>query len=268
MKTTHWGRRPSGLSQGARWSAFALAFAFIFVLARLLAPNVFLYAFAPMFSFGNTLSVSVDGIFAGFSDARILAAKSAKLEGDNAALSLENRTLTEKVKDLATLLGSGSKEPASILAGVLARPPVAAYDTFILSVGTNAGVTEGMEAFGPGSVPLGVVSSVTTDFSRITLFSAPGVSTAAWIGASRTPVTLLGAGAGTYTVSVPRDVGIAVGDTVFLPGPGAIPVGTVVHVGGEASDPLATLFIHPVINPFSITWVSLRNVGSALKEPS
>ena len=266
MKTTRWGRRRSGLAQSVWLSLAALAFALVFVLVRLMAPNLFLHALAPALSLGDSLSAGVGGVLAGFADTRALALKNASLESDNTALSLENRALTEKVRDLTALLGSGSSEPrGGILASVLARPPVAAYDTLILSAGTSVGVREGMGVFGAGGLPLGVVSSVTADFSRVTLFSAPGVSVAAWVGSARIPVTLTGAGAGAYNASAPRSASIAVGDTVFLPGPGAIPVGTITRVGGEASDQLATLFIHPAANPFSIIWVSLRDIGGAFE---
>jgi len=141
---------------------------------------------------------------------------------------------------------------------------VAAYDTLVLSAGTHAGINKGMGVYGVGGLPLGVVSGVTSDFSRATLFSSPGVSVAAWVGNDHTPITLVGAGGGAYTARLPRSASIAVGDAVFLSGPGAIPVGTVIRVGGEASDPLATLFIRPATNPFSITWVTLREVGATL----
>ncbi|MDP2594128.1 MAG: rod shape-determining protein MreC [bacterium] len=266
MKTTHWGKRRSGLSRGVWLSIAALAFALVFVLMRLVAPNLFLHALAPALSLGDSLSAGVGGVLASFADTRALAVKNASLESDNAALSLENRTLTEKAEDLTALLGSASLESREgILAGVLARPPVAAYDTLILSAGTSVGVREGMGVFGAGGLPLGMVSSVTADFSRATLFSAPGVRVAAWVGSARIPITLTGAGAGAYNASAPRSASIAIGDTVFLPGPGAIPIGTITRVGGETSDPLVTLLVHPAANPFSITWVSLRDIGEAFE---
>src|SRR3989344_6780446 len=152
MKTTRWGRRRSGLAQSVWLSLAALAFALVFVLMRLIAPNLFLHALAPALSLGDSLSAGVGGVLAGFADTRDLAVKNASLESDNAALSLENRTLTEKVKDLATLSSAiwrtGSPESRSILAGVLARPPVTAYDTLILSVGVAVGGGGGVGGFG------------------------------------------------------------------------------------------------------------------------
>ena len=264
MKTTPWGRRNNGLSRGAWWGV-AVAACFVFlVLVRLVAPNLFLSLFAPAFSLSNNLSVSVGEVLGGFTDVKALAGDNAMLAEENAALSLANRTLSEKVRDLTALLGSEAPTAHGIVAGVLARPPVAAYDTLVLSVGTDIGVALGMEAYGAGGIPLGLVSSATADFSRVTLFSAPGVSVAAWAGNARIPVTLVGAGAGAYTARVPQDSGVVVGDAVFVPGPGAIPVGTVIRVGGGSSDPLATLFIRPAVNLFSITWVTLRDTGSAV----
>src|SRR3989344_6947871 len=115
MKTTRWGRRNRGLSRGAWWSVAALAFALVFVLMRLIAPNLFLHALAPALSLGDTLSAGVGGVLAGFADTRDLAVKNASLESDNAALSLENRALTEKVRDLTALLGSGSSESRGVI---------------------------------------------------------------------------------------------------------------------------------------------------------
>ena len=59
---------------------------------------------------------------------------------------------------------------SGIIAGIVARPPASPYDTLVLSAGSEEGVTLGMEAFGAGGVPLGVVSSVLANFSRVTLF--------------------------------------------------------------------------------------------------
>lgn len=265
MRTRRWGRH-DGPSRPLIGTAAALAFALFFALARFIAPNLFLSAVSPALTLGTRLSSAVDGLFAGFANAKALAAKNAALADENAALSLENRTLSEKAADLASLLGSprAPSGGAGIVAGVLARPPVAAYDALIVSAGTNAGVAPGMEAFGAGGLPLGIVSAATPDFARVTLFSAPGVMTSGWIGQKRVPVTLRGAGAGAYAASAPRDAGIAQGDAVFVPGPGALPIGVVASIGGLASDPMATLFIRPAANPFSITTVVLREAGSAL----
>jgi hypothetical protein len=76
------------------------------------------------------------------------------------------------------------------------------------------------------------------------------------------PIALEGAGAGAFRATVPREAGLAAGEMVYLPGPGAIPVGTVVRVDADPSSPRATIHIRPHTSPFSITWVEIGNNGS------
>lgn len=255
-RTESWG-------SGARWSVAALAVAAVFVLTRLVAPDLLMRALSPVWAAGNLLSARATGLFALMGDEGALARKNAMLAAENAALALENRTLAEKLADLEALLGptAGAEGAPGVVAGVLARPPSTPYDTLVLATGTTAGVHVQMEAYGAGGVPLGVVFETSEHVSRVRLFSAPGTLTDAWVGPSRVPVTLRGAGAGAFTTSASQGSGIVEGDTVYSAGPGAVPVGTVARITGAASDPVATLSIAPTVNPFSITWVVLRDVG-------
>jgi len=151
-----------------------------------------------------------------------------------------------------------------VVAGVVARPPESPYDSLVLAAGSNAGVALGMEAFGLGGVPIGVVSSILADFSRVTLFSAPGMNTAGWVGRAHLPLTIVGVGAGAMNAAAARPAGIAIGDTVFAPGPGMLPIGTVVRIDSDPSSPSVTLRIQPALNLFSVSWVTVRNTGAAL----
>lgn len=257
MKRTPWGRieRPR---RGARVGAALLGVVLVFVLLRLLAPNLFLAITTPVLALGNGVSSRTHMFFSNFANARTLTAKLEKLEEEHTALAILNRTLTEQVRDLG-----GGVENGGLVAGVVSRPPVAAYDTLVLAAGSEAGVMRGMAAYASG-VPIGIVSLVTASFARVTLFSAPGMETPAWVGSEHLPAMLHGAGAGAVNVTVPRASKVVVGDSVFLAGPGAKLMGQVKRVGGDASDPVATLFIRPLINPFSVTWVTLLEVGAGV----
>lgn len=232
----------------------------LFVLLRLFAPNLFLTLTMPVLVLGNRVSSSTNTFFSNFANARSLAARVQKMEEENAALTLANRTLAEQVRNQSG--GSPREGGAGIVAGVVSRPPVAAYDTLVLSGGSDEGVARGMAAYASG-VPIGTVSVATASFARVTLFSAPGMETPAWVGGEHVLVMLRGAGAGTFNATVPRVSKVVVGDDVFLAEHGAILMGSVKRVGGDASDPVATLFIQPLINPFSVTWVTLRESGVA-----
>ncbi|HVM58748.1 MAG TPA: rod shape-determining protein MreC [Candidatus Paceibacterota bacterium] len=265
MRRTYSATRNALLtSAGPTWGAGALAFAVLALLARLIAPGAFLYAARPMLAIGNDLSAAGERVYSAFADTATLAAKNQKLFEENSALAAENRAL---LAELADVRGLGSpdasaKSPAPLIAGVVSRPPTSAYDTLVAAAGRADGVFAGMEAFGAGGVPLGTVSAVTDSFSRVALFSSPQMRTQGWIGAHRIPVTIAGEGAGSFSASVSRDAQVAAGDAVYVPGPGALPIGTVARIDGDAAAPTETLRIAPAVNPFSITWVMLRDTGA------
>lgn len=264
MKKTYLARRNALISSAnASWGLLALAFAVLVLLIRLLAPNFFWHSLTPAFRIASAITERSDSFFKGFSDAATLASTNEKLANENSALTLQNLALLEKMTDVSALAGFAPQKTASpkILAGVVARPPESPYDTLVLSAGTNDGITLDMEAFGEGGVPLGVVSWVTADFSRVTLFSSPGINMSGWIGKASLPVIIRGAGAGVMNASVARSAGIITGDIVFLPGPGMLPVGAVTRVDSDSSSPSVTLRITPTLNYFSISWVSLRYTG-------
>ncbi|MEK7077197.1 MAG: hypothetical protein AAB967_03125, partial [Patescibacteria group bacterium] len=78
------------------------------------------------------------------------------------------------------------------------------------------------------------------------------------------PLAINGAGGGAINASVPRSAGISVGDPVFAPGSGMLPIGTVVRVESDPSSPSVTLRIMPALNLFSIAWVVIRDTGVSL----
>ena len=71
-----------------------------------------------------------------------------------------------------------------------------------------------------------------------------------------------GAGGGAMQASLSRSAGVVVGDVVFAPGPGMLPIGTVTRIDSDPSASGVTLRIMPALNPFSLTWVELRSTGA------
>ncbi|MDP2665793.1 MAG: rod shape-determining protein MreC [bacterium] len=267
MKRTFLAKRNALLSSTSiSWGTGALACVLLALLVRLLAPNFFLQAFTPAFNVSNIIALKSHAFFNSFGDTAALTARNERLTEENAALASENQALLEKEASMSALIASGQQKLVSsgILAGIVARPPVSPYDTIVLSVGSGAGVTLGMEAFGEGGVPLGVITSVTADFSRATLFSSPGMMTRGWVASADMPLNIFGAGGGAMNASLSRSAGVNIGDTVFAPGPGMLPIGSVVRIDSDPSAPGITLRIMPKTNPSSLTWVLLRDTGTAL----
>lgn len=267
MKRTFLAKRNALLSSTSlSWGVGAFIFALLTLFLRLLAPNLFLQAFTPVFHISKNIAGESHLFFSSFGDAAALTVRNEQLSRENAALASENQALVEKEASVNALLSAVPSRTAGILAGVVARPPESPYDTLVLDAGEDAGVAVGQEAFGEGGVPLGVVSVATAGFSRVTLFSSPSAVTHGWVGKANVPVTLAGAGGGSFSATLSRSAGVAVGDTVFVPGPGQLPIGTVVRIDSDPSSPGVALRIIPKINPFSVSWVLLRDTGSALRD--
>ena len=269
MKKTFLVRRNALLSStNISWGTFTLVGVLCVLVVRIIAPNFFWYAFTPVFRSADAFTNVGHVFFSSFGTSATLTLQNEKLIQENTALANENQALLQKAGSLEALLDSSAsgRVTKGIIASVIARPPASPYDTFVLSLGKNADVALGQEVFGPGGVPLGVVSSVLDDFSRVTLFSAPKMVTNGWIGSTHIPLVMYGAGAGVMRASFSRSAGIAVGDEVFVSGPGLLPIGTVVRIESDSSSPAVTLQIEPALNLFSVTWVELRDTGAAFTD--
>lgn len=237
---------------GSAWPVGAAlgAFVILFVVLRMVAPDLLATLSSPLWKAGDGFSKGIAAASLPFADAAALRAERDRLLAENAALVNQNMALTAQVKDTAAL-------PAGIPAGVLVRPPVSPYDTVVLDKGERDGVRADAFVFATGGVPVGVIETVTAETSRAVLFSTPGRITEGWVGEERLPVSLEGRGAGAYSATLPRESGIQPGAIVYLPGPGALPAGTVVRIDSDPSSPRATIHIKPMVNAFSLTWVSI-----------
>jgi len=239
-------------------AALALGALVLLILAvRLAFPGALVALASPAWLLGSALSSGVGDTSSFFKDRASLADEQERLLSENAALRVENAALSARTRDLERLLGNRTEPGEGVLAGVLSRPPVSPYDALVADAGSEDGAREGMRAEGPGGMPLGTVESVSSRSSRILLYSAPGRETEGWAGEARIPITLVGRGAGALDAVVAREAGISEGDLVYVAGPGALPIGTVVRVASDPSSPRSHVDIRPLLNPFSVTWLTI-----------
>ncbi len=159
----------------------------------------------------------------------------------------ENMRLAARIADE----GQGTEGTEAL---VSARPPMTPYDMLVLDKGTDDAVYDGMRVYARG-VFIGLIENASRQSSKASLFSAPGRETEAWVGDARIPITLQGAGAGSFRANAPREAAIAVGDTVYLPGAGATPAGVIASIDSHPSSPRSTLSIRPLVNIFSLSSV-------------
>lgn len=224
----------------------------VFLVLRVFAPQVLVYVASPLWKAGSALSGAAGYATVPFANVVSLQEERDALLRENEALRIENAALTAAQSDRARVEAEGRA-----VAGVLVRPPVSPYDVLVVDTGAGNGIAVGALAYGPGGTPVGIVESVTVESARVALYSSPGRSTEGWVGEARLPITLTGKGSGAFQAFLSREAAVAVGDAVYLPGPGALPVGSVVRIESDPSSPRATIHIHPMVSPFSLTWVSI-----------
>jgi cell shape-determining protein MreC len=238
------------------WGGMVVGVALLALAIRLILPNVFWTMTSPLFTVSDALGGVSRSFFGSFGDAASLTLRVDKLTSENTALQDENTTLKSRLETYGAL-----GDRPGIIAGVVARPPQSAYDTLVIAAGTREGVMVGMEAFAQGDVPLGVVDTAWDNFARITLFSAPQRETAGWVGPRSTAITINGLGGGVLRASVAGAANIVVGDVVYVPGPGALPLGRVGDIETNPSSSSVVLRIVSAVNLFNVTWVTLRETG-------
>lgn len=252
-------RRNTLLAPGSgKWILATLVLVVMLFILRTFFPGTIATLATPFWRAGGAATTASGSIASLFGDKAVLTEERDALAREVAALKEQNAILTARTVDLERLLGGRTEASAGILAGVLVRPPVSPYDTLVIDQGTEAGIAVGKRVYGAGGIPLGVIESVSSKSARVLLYSAPGQVTEGWVGVSRTPVSLEGASAGAFRTSVPRERIVSVGEEVYLPGPGAVPMGTVVRVDTDPSSPQAVIHVRPRTSPFSLTWVTVE----------
>lgn len=202
-------------------------------------------------------------------------ASSAKLLASKKALVAENRNLRKKIEEAkfklleAQLLKQENislKElfnrqildvENTILAAVLAKPPSSLYDTFVIDVGSDAGIRKGDNVVAFGNIFIGTVDKVNRSTSVVKLFSSPGELTTVSIGEDNITANAEGKGGGNFIVKLPRGIGIEKGDIVTIPNINARIFAVVEKIESDPSDPFLTALFKNPVNMNNIKWVQV-----------
>lgn len=244
----------AGLLSGGRALAGVLIVIVLIVsFLRFVFPDALIALTNPLFGLGNSLTAAVGSASGSLENAESARIERDQLKTENDSLKNENARLSALLADLTKLSASDT----DIVAGVTARPPLSPYDTLLVSKGSKDGVRSEAQVYGPGSVPIGTVLEVSSDNARVSLYSTAGRETLGWAGEQRIPVSLYGTGSGSFRATLNKDTLPVIGDQVYVPGPGALPIGTVEKIATDPSLPTATVFIRPLTNPFVLTWVAI-----------
>jgi len=159
---------------------------------------------------------------------------------------------------LLALLNRAREKENFLPASVISDDSFSPYDTFILDIGSEHGVREGMIVFTPEGIAVGVVSAILEKTATVAYFSAPTMSIDVVLNATTSiHTTLKGYGSGTMILSLPRDVEVATGNTVQLPTFLTYPIGEVVDIEAKPEDAYKTIYVKSPVNIHTLRYVFL-----------
>ncbi len=182
----------------------------------------------------------------------------AKLEEQSLRL-LEMENTKRENRELRELIGRSSTE-RMVVASVLKRPSEVPYDTLLIDAGRSEGISVQNEVFVDG-VPIGVVREVFSHSATVLLFSSPGTTRDVLVGDTHTAVTATGRGGGNFEARIPREISVAVGDAVELPGLSAGQLAVIESTYDKPTDSFVTVLFKLPVNLRQLRLVEVRTQG-------
>lgn len=222
-----------------------------------LASGVLHAALRPAWEAGNSVGGRISELSAYFASKRELAAENARLSAAlllAAAENMSREALREENALLKERLGRPS-ESTLILARVLAAPSRSPYDTLVIDVGEEHGVTPGMRVFGDGDFAIGEITRSFRHGAIVTLYTSSGVALPVTIGTSSVPATAHGWGGGNLRITVPKGLDIAEGALVEIPALGPEYVGAIAAKESAEGSSMEHLYLALPFNVYQLKWV-------------
>lgn len=247
----------------------SITIAIIFGIAVLVSLDFIFPSFYPRLlnPLASTAWRSEDATIGMFGRAMILVSSKLSLIRENASLRDDLRSheadaylieaLREENEALKVSLGRSSSDRA-ILGVVLARPPVSAYDTLVLDLGSDDGVAVGQRVYVDGSVLIGDIIETTANSAKVSLFSSPGRETSILIGDEKSEAQAVGRGGGNFLVRLPADISVTLGDVVVMPQLRTNIFGMVEEIEVGATDSIQTIYFRAPFNMHELRYVEVH----------
>jgi len=226
--------------------------------------------FRPVLILGNNISEKLSNAGSYFYSKNSLLLENenlkSKLNEQETRISNYNSVLDENLKIKEILgrkqetrpNGSSGREANVILAAILSKPNQSLYDTLIIDVGTKSGILLEQKIFALGNVPIGYITEVYTNTSKVILYSNPGEITEVVISGRDTFMQVVGRGGGNFEMILPRDFILEKGTEVVLPGITPYVVGIVQTVISDPRDSFQKALLTSPVNIQELKFVEVE----------
>ncbi len=145
-----------------------------------------------------------------------------------------------------------------VLAAIISKPPASPYDTFVLDVGSVEGVVLSDKVFISDTVIVGVITSVTSHTSLVTLFSGGGNKQQAILARTGASYELVGEGGANLELEVPKDTDILWGDSFMYPGLSTSVIASVYYIDTNSQSSFKTIYLRIPGNVFQTRFVFVQ----------
>lgn len=181
---------------------------------------------------------------------------------DDPIRPISENTLIQSLKteneQLKEIVGRKTEHDDRIISVILARPPRIPYDSLIIDIGEDHELHSGDLVYAEMDYIIGHVEVVSAKSSVVKLFSAPGEKIDVLVGSSTIPVVAEGRGAGNFYIKVPKNIPIAEGDQIVVPGLRPIVLGTAEHVDTSEGEAFAHIYFKLPVKLNSLHYVQVK----------
>ena len=209
-------------------------------------------AVAPLFGVRDTMRAAVVTLYGSLETKDALLYENEQLHRELTVLRRQSfmvDVLEQENARLQRLVGYVDATEGSIPASVIHGAGYAPFGSCIINVGAASGVREGMLVRTPEGVGVGAVVSVQDARAVVTLFSAAGMRTDAYlVRDTPMPVVVVGRGGETMVVQLSRAADVSLGDLLMLPGIPGVPLGRVVQVDAAEEDAYQLAYVAPAVS--------------------
>ncbi len=215
----------------------------------------------PVWRIERSVSSFFGGINYYFESKKELSAENKRLENENLNLRLsmvDYEIVKEENINLKKILNNEPENRDFVLGNILTKPGYSPFDTIILDVGANHGLSVGSFVYSDGNIPIGRIEKIYNKTSLVSLFSSPKQKTEGFIGGLNASVELIGRGGGNFEMIVPIDLDIQKDTFVYMPGNPAVVLAMVGDVISDPQDPFKKVILTSPVNIQSLKWVLVR----------
>jgi len=198
-----------------------------------------------------------------FSFKSSLVNENAQLKKDlananTALLSMQElETKNQALENIISTKQQKAQTTRMIFAAVNEKPPFSPYDSLIISVGSNEGLTLNNPVFDDMGTPIGIIGALYLNAAKVILFSNPNTTLPVTIGDKKYEASALGAGGGDFTTKVPATETPKMGDAVYIPAFAPMAVGIVKNISVGSTDAFAGVSFSFPENIFEISFVTI-----------